>query len=345
LSSSSIAALASLPIGNNIISTNLAVVPLEGTSHLSDHLTDVLQQQAALQITSSSSSLTDTARLPPPSTPNASEYTSYSFHNNNSLVLNTFRRPLSNTSNRPGGNSSAFTPYNTPGNYSSMSRDYSQTSTWNQQPSSYKATSKSAMVQPGNYPAQPSYQMPHQQQLFVGTYYPTPTLYSVIAPVDSWSTAGFEHYSAYSPTNYLPNYATQQQYHPTNVQSNKYDRYSYDTDFLSNYGQTRLVNSELSNASQTTKDTPVPSKLSANAASFSQGASLTPPSPATAFYFNPGSYAVPALYQSYQDRPMVYPSIDNRDNRTGASYAGNNNRHHYYPHQRTHHNSTWHSQQ
>ncbi len=57
-------------------------------------------------------------------------------------------------------------------------RDYSQTaSNWNQQPSNYKPTSKSTIIQPGNYPQQTPYQLPPQQQFIVGTYpYPTPTV-------------------------------------------------------------------------------------------------------------------------------------------------------------------------
>ncbi|CAF4159827.1 unnamed protein product [Rotaria sordida] len=172
-------------------------------------------------------------------------------------------------------------------------------------------------------------------------------IYPLITQVDSWSTAGFDPYTTYPTSNYMPTYTTQQQYHPTTVQSNKYDRPSYDKDFFAHYGQNRLSNNELLNVSQTTKDIPPTSKLSATAASFSQGAPLTPTSPATAYYFNPVLYTVPTYYTSHHDRTMTYPSIDNRDNRNGASYAGNNNRNHYhhYQHQRTHNNSTWHSQQ
>jgi hypothetical protein len=119
------------------------------------------------------------------------------------------------------------------------------------------------------------------------------------------------------------------------------DQYLYDKDFLGHYGQTRVSNNELTNSSQTTKDVSVTSKLSATAASFSQATS-----PATAFYFNPVLYTLPAYYTSHQDRTMTYPSIDNRN---GASYSGsgggNNNRNHYHQQQRTHNNSTWHSQQ
>jgi hypothetical protein len=120
------------------------------------------------------------------------------------------------------------------------------------------------------------------------------------------------------------------------------DQYSYDKEFFAHYGQTRLVNNELSNASQTTKGAPMTSKLSANAATFSQGAPLPTTSPGRAFYIDPFLYTVPAYYTLNQDRPMSYHSVDNRN---GASYAGNNNRNHYHQQQRTHNNSTWHSQQ
>ncbi|CAF4856103.1 unnamed protein product, partial [Rotaria sp. Silwood1] len=337
LSSSSISS-SSLPIMDNTIANNSVVIPSERTSHLSDHLTNSLQQQQQQQqTTTSSSSLTDTTHLPPTST---------SHNNNNSFISNTFQQSLSNTSNGPGGSSSAFTPYNTPGTYPSISRDYSQVgSNWNQQSSNYKTTPKPTILQPGNYSQQASYQIQPQQQFFVGAYpYHPPTIYPLITPVDSWSTAGFDPYSTYS-TNYMPTYTTQQPYHPATVQSNKYDRSLYDKDFFAHYGQTRLSNNELLNASQTTKDTPMTSKLSANAASFPQGASLTPTSPATAYYLNSVLYTVPTYYTSHHDRTMAYPSIDNRDNRNGASYAGNNNRNHYHHQQRTHNNSTWHSQQ
>ncbi|CAF1319962.1 unnamed protein product [Rotaria sordida] len=168
LSSSSISSL-SLPIMDNSIANNLAVMSLERTSHLSDHLTDSLRQQQQQQMTTSSSSLTDTTHLPPTST---------SHNNNNSFISNTF----SNTSNGPGGNSSAFTPYNTPGTYSSIPRDYSQAgSTWNQQSSNYKTTPKSTILQPGNYSQQASYQIQPQQQFFVGTYpYHPPTVKNIV---------------------------------------------------------------------------------------------------------------------------------------------------------------------
>ncbi len=74
------------------------------------------------------------------------------------------------------------------------------------------------------------------------------------------------------------------------------DPYSYDKDFFAHYGQSRLSNTE---SSQSPKDAPSTSKLSATAASFSQGA----------FYLNPVLYTVPTYYQ---DRTIPYPSIDNR---------------------------------
>jgi len=83
------------------------------------------------------------------------------------------------------------------------------------------------------------------------------------------------------------------------------DQYSYDKDFFAHYGQTRLTNNEIPNSSQTTKDVPTASKLSATAASFSQATS-----PATAFY--PFLYTVPTYYTSHQDRTMTYPSTDTR---------------------------------
>jgi hypothetical protein len=60
----------------------------------------------------------------------------------------------------------------------SIPRDYSQTSsTWNQQATNYKTNTKSSMLQTGNYPQQTSYQLPAQQQYFLGTYpYPTHTV-------------------------------------------------------------------------------------------------------------------------------------------------------------------------
>ncbi|CAF1029668.1 unnamed protein product [Adineta steineri] len=358
LSTSSISS--SVPIANNTLANNSSVVPQEGTSHLSDHLSDSLQQQqrqqAPLQITSSSSSLTDATRLPPTSTPNASEYASPTSQNNNPFITNILQPSLSTTSNGLDGNSSAFTSYNISNTFQPITRDVSQTApTWNHQASNYKPTSKSTMIQPGAYPQPTSYQLPPQQQFIVGTYpYHTPALYPVITTsVDPWSTTGFESYSTYPTPNYIPTYpAQQQQYHSTatTTQPNKHDQFSYDKDFFANYGQPRLSNNELSNSSQT-KDAPIASKLSATAATYSQGAPLTAASPAT-FYINPFLYTVPTYYASHQDRSMSYPTIDNRDNRNGASYGGNNNRNHYHQQQqqqqqqqRTYNNSTWHSQQ
>ncbi|CAF5114149.1 unnamed protein product, partial [Rotaria sp. Silwood1] len=158
LSSCSISSSSSLPITDMIITNNPTIVSVEETSHLSDHLTDSLQKQ---QTTTSSSSLVDTTDLPLISTS----------HNNNSLISNNFQQSLSNTSNGPDSNSSAFTPYNTLGTYPSLPRDYPQaTSTWNQQPTNYKTTPKVTILQPGNYSQQPSYQIPPQQQFFVGAY-------------------------------------------------------------------------------------------------------------------------------------------------------------------------------
>ncbi|CAF3684625.1 unnamed protein product [Rotaria sp. Silwood1] len=336
LSSCSISSSSSLPITDMIITNNPTIVSVEETSHLSDHLTDSLQKQ---QTTTSSSSLVDTTDLPLISTS----------HNNNSLISNNFQQSLSNTSNGPDSNSSAFTPYNTLGTYPSLPRDYPQaTSTWNQQPTNYKTTPKVTILPPGNYSQQPSYQIPPQQQFFVGAYpYHPSAIYPFLTQVDSWSTTGFETYPTYPTTNYMPTYTTQQSYHPVTIQSNKYDRSSYDKDFFTHYGQTRLSNNDLLNSSQTTTKDPTPttSKLSANAASFSQGAPLTTANPTTAYYFNPVLYTLPTYYTSHHDRSMTYSSIDSRDNRNGASYAGNNNRNHHYHQQRTHNNSTWHSQQ
>ncbi|CAF4157360.1 unnamed protein product, partial [Rotaria sp. Silwood2] len=173
LSSSSIS---SLQITDNTIANNSNVE----TSHLSDHLTDSLQQQAPLQTTTSSSSLNDTTDLPLTATSNTLEYissTSHDNNNNNSFIPNTFQQPLSNISNSSGGSSSAFTPYNTPGTYSSIPREYTQApSTWNQQSPNYKHTSKGTILQPGNYTQHSSYQVQPQQQYFVGTYpYPSST--------------------------------------------------------------------------------------------------------------------------------------------------------------------------
>ena len=98
------------------------------------------------------------------------------------------------------------------------------------------------------------------------------------------------------------------------------DQYSYDKDFFAHYGQAGLPNTD---SSQSTKDAPSTSKLSATAASFSQGA------------FYPVLYTVPTYYQ---DRPISYPSMDNRNGASNRNYY-----HHQQP--RTHNNSNWHSQQ
>ncbi|CAF4470950.1 unnamed protein product, partial [Rotaria magnacalcarata] len=344
LSSCSISS-SSLSLANNTRANNSASLSLERTSHLSDQLTGSLQQQVPLETTTS---FADTTQLPPISTINTLEYSSQTSQNTNTFVPNNFQLPLSNASAVSGGSQSAFTPYNTAGTYSPTQRDYSQTP-WNQQQqANYKAAAKATLMQQGNYPHKTSYPMQHQQQYFVGTYPYAPTpLYPYLTPVDSWSTASLEPYSTYpTAANYMQSYPTQQSYHPTNIQSNRYDRSSNEKDFFAYYGQTRILNSDLSTSSQTTKDTPITSKLSATAASFSQGASLTAASPTTTLYFNPVLYTVPTYYTSHHDRNMNYPSVDNRDNRNGASYAAHNNRNHYHhQQQRTHNNSMWHSQQ
>ncbi|CAF2237863.1 unnamed protein product [Rotaria magnacalcarata] len=344
LSSCSISS-SSLSLANNTRANNSASLSLERTSHLSDQLTGSLQQQVPLETTTS---FADTTQLPPISTINTLEYSSQTSQNTNTFVPNNFQLPLSNASAVSGGSQSAFTPYNTAGTYSPTQRDYSQTP-WNQQQqANYKAAAKATLMQQGNYPHKTSYPMQHQQQYFVGTYPYAPTpLYPYLTPVDSWSTASLEPYSTYpTAANYMQSYPTQQSYHPTNIQSNRYDRSSNEKDFFAYYGQTRILNSDLSTSSQTTKDTPITSKLSATAASFSQGASLTAASSTTTLYFNPVLYTVPTYYTSHHDRNMNYPSVDNRDNRNGASYAAHNNRNHYHhQQQRTHNNSMWHSQQ
>jgi hypothetical protein len=81
----------------------------------------------------------------------------------------------------------------------------------------------------------------------------------------------------------------------------------YDKDFFANYGQTRLSNTDIGNSSQSTKDAPLTSKLSATAASFSQATN-----PAPGFYINPVYYTASPYYTSHQDRTMTYPSADNR---------------------------------
>ncbi|CAF3396314.1 unnamed protein product [Rotaria socialis] len=347
LSSCSISS-SSLSLANNTIARSSTSLSSQRTSHLSDQLTDSLQQQAPLEITTS---FTGTTQLPPISTTNTLEYSSHTSQTTSTCVPNNFQLPLSNASTVSGSSQSAFTPYNTAGTYSSIQRDYSQTP-WNrQQQANYKAAAKATLMQQGNYPQQASYPMQHQQQYFVEAYpYVQTPLYPYLTPVDSWSTASLEPYSTYpTAANYMQSYPTQQSYHPATIQSNRYDRSSNEKDFFAHYGQSRILNSDSSNSSQTTKDTPITSKLSATAASFSQGASLTAASPATTLYFNPVLYTVPTYYTSHHDRNMNYSSVDNRDNRNGASYAIHSNRNHYHhqqqQQQRTHNNSTWHSQQ
>jgi hypothetical protein len=305
-------------ITNNPITNNSS----DETSHLSDQLTNSLQQQVPIQMISSATS-------------NTSEYLSPTSQTNNPFLPNT----LSNTNQNLGSNSSAFTLYQTTpsGTFQSLPRDYSQS--WNpQQSTNYKSTSKPpTMIQTGNYSPQTSYQLSPQQPYFVGTYPFTPTLVPLITSVDPWSTTGFESYPTYSTPNYVPNYPTQQQYHP----NPKHDQYAYDKDFFANYGQHRLSNNEIANSSQATKDVPLGSKLSATAASFSQATN-----PATTLYNNPFLYTFPATYYlSQQDRTLTYPTMDNRDNRNGASYSSGNRNHYHHHQQRTHHNSTRHSQQ
>lgn len=169
-------------------------------------------------------------------------------------------------------------------------------------------------------------------------------IYPYYQSADSWSTAGPDPYAGYPPASkiiqyfswkiflcislaYMPAYTTPQAFHPSAaVQSNKFgiiflsysisnnksiylDRSSHEKDFFANYGQARISNSELSNASQTSKDTLTTSKLSANAASFSQGAPLTATSPGTTLLVNPVLYPMPTVYP---DRSMAYPSLDTR---------------------------------
>jgi hypothetical protein len=310
--------LSSSSITNNPMTNNSS----DETSHLSDQLTNSLQQQVPIQMISSATS-------------NTSEYLSPTSQTNNPFLPNT----LSNTNQNLGSNSSAFTLYQTTpsGTFQSIPRDYSQN--WNhQQSTNYKSTSKPpTMIQTGNYSPQTSYQLSPQQPYFVGTYPFTPTLVPLITSVDPWSTTGFESYPTYSTPNYVPNYPTQQQYHP----NPKQDQYVYDKDFFANYGQHRLSNNEIANSSQATKDVPLGSKLSATAASFSQATN-----PATPLYNNQFLYTFPATYYlSQQDRTLTYPTMDNRDNRNGASYSSGNRNHYHHHQQRTHHNSTRHSQQ
>jgi len=229
------------------------------------------------------------------------------------------------SSTSQNNNPSAFTPYNTPtGNYPQIPREYSQA--WNQQQQqqsmSYKPNSKAP-----SYPQQAPYSIVAPQQYFLGTYpYAPQPIYPVFTPVESWPTAtGYESYPTYPPTNFIPTYPNQPAY-PSNP---KHEMYSYDKEFFANYGQS---------SSQPSKDILQNSKLSATAASFSQATNPTP------YYVNHVVYPVQPYIPSPQDRTITYSSIENRDNRNGASYNGGNpsNRTHY---QRTHNNSTWHSQQ
>ena len=93
---------------------NSTSLSLERPSHLSDQLTDSLQQQAPLEITTS---FIDTAQLPSIATTNILDYSQIS-QNTNTFVPNHFQLPLSNASTASGGSQSAFTPYNTAGIYS-----------------------------------------------------------------------------------------------------------------------------------------------------------------------------------------------------------------------------------
>ena len=121
---------------------------------------------------------------------------------------------------------------------------------------------------------------------------------------------------------YIQTYPAQQPYQSAQIQPTKFglhplrirvfyslsshvDQYSYDKETHAHYGQA-------ANSLQPTKDTPMTSKLSANAATFPQGAPLAATSPATAFYINPFLYTMPTYYASHQDRSMTYPSVDNR---------------------------------
>lgn len=90
------------------------------------------------------------------------------------------------------------------------------------------------------------------------------------------------------------------------------DRASYDKEFIANYGQTRLLNNDSFNTSQGVKDAPISSKLSPNAASFSQGASFTLSNTATNMYPNPLSYSYSNFYTTPPERTMTYSQIDNR---------------------------------
>ncbi|CAF1583962.1 unnamed protein product [Rotaria sp. Silwood1] len=343
---------------NNIISNNLPIVipPESGTSHLSDHLTDT---SSSIPTQYSSQQQIPIAHLPPTSTPRIPEHTTPTTTSSSQFMLNN----LQQTNN--GITSSAFTPFNALVNYPSIPRDYSQTTTnWNPQTSNYKTTTKPT----GTYQQQPSYQIPtqqqqqQQQQFFLGTYpYApiSPVVLPIFASIEQWPTTTFstpiESYP-YTTTNYLSTYPNQQQYH---LPTTKYDQYSYDKEYFTHYGQTRLLNNDIS-YQQSIKDAHSTSKLSPNAATFCQGAPLTAsPSTATTLYLNPIGFSMPNYYPTvtnsiHQDRILSYTSLDNRDNRNGASYSSTNNRNNYYHYgqqqqQRTHNNngsnSTWHLQQ
>jgi hypothetical protein len=197
----------SLSILDNTISNNLPIVSPEGTSHLSDHLTDTSssiptqyssQQQGLIPI--------PIARLPPTSTPRAPEYTSPT----SQLIPNNFQQ------NNTNATSSAFTPFNPAGNYSSIPKEYSQTTAWNPPSSNYKTAAKTTMIPAGTYQQQPSYQLPPQQQqqqqpqIFFETYpYHTlsPPVVQVFAPIEHWPPNGYstqlESYP-YPTANYKP---------------------------------------------------------------------------------------------------------------------------------------------
>lgn len=314
------------PINEQILQMNKN----ENTDEIEDNTTtnniEIEFQEPVSQLSSSPLSI-------PPTTANTEEISHLSDQLKDPTQENTSDYPPSTSQTN---NPSAFTPYTTPtANYQQqIQRDYPQS--WNQQQSmNYKPISKTPLVQAASYPQQASYPIAPQQQYFVGAYpYPTHPIYPMFTPVEQWSTTGYETYPTYPANNYIQAYPNQQAYHS----NAKHETYSYDKDFFANYGQTRLINPELSSSSQASKDGPLNSKLSATAASFSQATN-----PTTVF-INPVVYPFQTYIPSPQDRTMTYPSIDTRDNRTGASYNGGNpsNRTHY---QRTHNNSNWHSQQ
>ncbi|UJR31559.1 hypothetical protein I4U23_019046 [Adineta vaga] len=342
----------SLAITDNTLPNNLSIVSTDGTSHLSDHLTD-----PSSSIPAQTSFLPQVAipipitRLPPTSTPTP-------------LTM-----PNNLQQNPTGAPSSAFTPFNNLGNYPSVPRDYPSTTNWNPQSATYKPNTKTPVFSTGAYPQQSTFQFPpqQQQQIYLGHYpYPTlsPSLFRVFTPVDPWSTAGYsapiDTYS-YAPTNYPPTYSNQQTYHQP---LNKYD-------FFNNYGQSRSLSNDalyqqqqppLSTTAQSTKDAPISSKLSPTAAAFSQGAPLTASPSAPSLHLNPVNFSMPNYLSSvgettHQDRLIGHSSVDNRDIRVNnLTYGTTNNRNHYYQYgqqqqqqqQRVHHsnasNSTWHSQ-